>query len=284
MSLPPDPDARMDLPDHDLVDRDATRDSEAAAADHDHLVAHEMHPLAIRWMHWVNFPLLFIMMWSGLRIYWANDIYVAGIGTWEFFAFFPKQFYEVLDAPFKLAKGMAFHFSFGWLFALNGLAYVTYLAISGQWRHLVPDRRALTVEAPQVVAHDLHLRDEAPPQGRYNAAQQVTYTLVILMGALVVASGLAILKPTQATLLTTLLGGYEFARFLHFASFIGFALFFVLHVLQIARAGLGNFLSMITGYVLESRAADFDPQRRRGDDREPPTSDDSSTPTTEVPA
>ena len=30
------------------------------------------HPLAIRWMHWINFPVLFTMMWSGLLIYW-ND-------------------------------------------------------------------------------------------------------------------------------------------------------------------------------------------------------------------
>ena len=27
------------------------------------------HPLAIRWMHWVNFPVLFTMIWSGLLIY-----------------------------------------------------------------------------------------------------------------------------------------------------------------------------------------------------------------------
>ena len=28
------------------------------------------HPLAIRWMHWINFPVLFVMIWSGLLIYW----------------------------------------------------------------------------------------------------------------------------------------------------------------------------------------------------------------------
>lgn len=262
------------------------RDGPVPDRDQD-VVAREVHPLAIRWMHWINFPLLAIMMWSGLRIYWANDVYVAGIGSWEFFSFFPAWVYEGLDAPFKLAKGMAFHFNFGWLFAINGLAYVTYLAVSGQWRHLVPDRRAALVEAPRVVAHDLHLRDEAPPQGRYNAAQQVTYTLVVLMGALVVASGVAILKPSQANLLTFLLGGYEFARFLHFASFIGFFLFFVLHVVQVARAGWGNFLAMITGVVRESRAADFDPERRRSSGRDgpdPTPRDQQATTTDEVTA
>jgi hypothetical protein len=29
------------------------------------------HPLAIRWFHWINFPLLGLMIWSGLLIYWA---------------------------------------------------------------------------------------------------------------------------------------------------------------------------------------------------------------------
>jgi len=28
------------------------------------------HLLAIRWLHWINFPLLFLMIWSGLLIYW----------------------------------------------------------------------------------------------------------------------------------------------------------------------------------------------------------------------
>ena len=28
------------------------------------------HLLAIRWLHWINFPLLFLMIWSRLLIYW----------------------------------------------------------------------------------------------------------------------------------------------------------------------------------------------------------------------
>jgi len=26
------------------------------------------HPLAIRWQHWINFPLLTMMIWSGMLI------------------------------------------------------------------------------------------------------------------------------------------------------------------------------------------------------------------------
>jgi cytochrome b subunit of formate dehydrogenase len=30
------------------------------------------HQLAIRWFHWINVPVLFLMIWSGLLIYWSN--------------------------------------------------------------------------------------------------------------------------------------------------------------------------------------------------------------------
>ena len=38
------------------------------------------HRLAARWFHWINFPLLFLMIWSGLMIYWANDVYAISAG------------------------------------------------------------------------------------------------------------------------------------------------------------------------------------------------------------
>jgi hypothetical protein len=34
---------------------------------------------------------------------------------------------------------------------------------------------------------------------------------------------------------------------------IGLSLFFVVHVLQVLRAGWGNFRSMVSGYVIERR-------------------------------
>lgn len=222
----------------------------------------ETHTRASRWMHWINFPLLFIMIWSGLRIYWASDVYAFGLGNWTLFHFFPDGFYAALDLDRHLARGIAFHFSFGWLFALNGAAYLGYLAVSGQWRHLVPDRFSFG-EVKDVVLHDIGMRDEAPHQGRYNAAQQITYTLIIAMGAFIVITGLAILKSTQLSWLTTLLGGYRSARLLHFATTIGFVLFFVLHLVQVARAGVGNLMSMITGYEVDRRG------RPRAERKEP---------------
>lgn len=198
-------------------------------------------------MHWINFPLLTVMIWSGLLIYWAYDPYRIGWGDWTLFAFFPNGFYEALDLDRKLARGMAYHYFFGWLFFVNGLLYVLYTAVSGEWRHLVPDRRSWK-EAFQVVLHDLRIRKEAPPQGRYNAAQKISYTAVIVMGAGSILTGLAIYKPTQLALLTTLFGGYEMARLVHFALTILYVAFFVVHIAQVVRSGWWNFWSMVMGY------------------------------------
>jgi thiosulfate reductase cytochrome b subunit len=205
------------------------------------------HPRAIRWMHWINVPVLCVMIWSGLLIYWANDVYVLGLGGVNLFHFFPDWFYRVLGLEHALAAGMAYHFTFMWLFAVNGLAYVLYTFISGAWRHLLPNRHTPR-EAWHTVLHDLGLRKAPLPRAKFNGAQRLAYTGVILMGAGSLVTGLAIYKPTQLAWLTGLLGGYAWARAEHFALTVGYVLFFVIHIAQVIRAGWNNFRAMVTGY------------------------------------
>src|SRR5439155_21229278 len=116
-----------------------------------------------------------------------------------------------------------------------GLLYVVYTLLSGEWRYLVPNRHSFR-EAIQVVLHDLRLSRVEPPPRKFNAAQQIAYTTVVLMGAGSLLTGLAIYKPVQFTWLTQLLGGYEWARWEHFWLMVGYVLFFVIHVVQVARA------------------------------------------------
>jgi thiosulfate reductase cytochrome b subunit len=213
------------------------------------LYLEKKHPRLIRWSHWLNVPLLAVMIWSGLLIYWANDVYRIGYGDWTLFHFFPDWFYNKLELDASLAKGMAWHFLFMWLFALNGLFYVLYTFISGEWRHLLP-RWGSFREAWQVVLHDLHLSKIEPPRRKFNAAQQFAYTGVILMGAGSLVSGLAIYKPVQLGWLTALLGGYEWARWEHFWLMIGYLVFFLVHITQVIRAGWNNFRAMVSGYEL----------------------------------
>lgn len=205
------------------------------------------HPLAIRWFHWVNFPILLMMVWSGMLIYWANDIYRLGWGNQTVLKFFPKSFNEALNIPFRLAEGMSLHFFFMWLFALNGLCYVLALWISGQWKWILPNKRSLK-ESFFVVLHSLRLRKKLPEQVKYNAAQRMAYSTVIVLGILMLLNGLAIYKPVQLNWLCALFGGYETARMIHFIITILFVLFFLVHVIQVILHGWNNFRAMLTGY------------------------------------
>ena len=210
-----------------------------------HLV--HKHPLAIRWFHWLNFPLLAVMIWSGLLIYWAYDPYAVKLFGHTVFKFFPEWFYQKYHIKRRLAEGMAFHFVFMWLFAVNGALYVLYTLFSGEWRYLLPKKSSWR-EAWLVLLHDLHLRKTAPPQNKYNAAQRIAYSAVIVMGLGSLLTGLAIYKPVQLYWLVFLCGGYKTARLIHFALTIGYCLFFVIHIVQVILAGWQNFISMIRGF------------------------------------
>ncbi len=240
------------------------------------------HPLAIRWMHWINFPVLATMIWSGLLIYWGdskidgshhNQVYRVGIGKWTLFRFFPEWFWTWFPvslrfwepgwhgAAYNITMGLGYHFFFMWFFMLNGLAYVIYTLASGEWRYLVPTKNSFK-EAIQVTLYDLHIRKKPLPHRKFNGAQQIAYTAVILMGLGSLVTGLAIYKPSQAHLITLALGGYEMARWFHFWLTMGYCVFFVIHVSQVAKAGWNNFRSMVSGYeVVPANEPSYTPDR-----------------------
>lgn len=210
----------------------------------------EKHPLAIRWFHWLNFPIMIVMVGSGLLIYWANDIYRIGFGDMTLVKFFPDNFYKTLDIPFHLADGMAFHFFFMWFFFINGLLYVLYLLFSGEWRTIFPNKRSFG-DGLQVFLHDIGLQKKVPEYNVYNGAQKIIYTATIFMGLIMLLSGLAIYKPIQLSWLTKIFGGYEGARLTHFVVTLLFVLFFVVHIVQVIRAGWNNFRGMVAGFRVE---------------------------------
>ena len=191
-------------------------------------------------------------------IYWAssddqlsNGVYRIGWGKTTLFHFFPHGFWRALGLAQQLAKGMAWHFFFMWFFAINGVLYVLYTIVSGEWRFLVPDRHSLA-GAFQVLLHDLHLRKTLPPFVRYNPAQRIAYSLIILMGGASLVTGAVVYRPVQLGWLTAVLGGYQWARAEHFWLTIGYVLFFAVHVAQVARAGWRNFRGMVAGADVEA--------------------------------
>jgi thiosulfate reductase cytochrome b subunit len=100
----------------------------------------------------------------------------------------------------------------------------------------------------------MKVKKQAPPQGKYNAAQRISYTVVLVMTFIIIVSGFAIYKPSQLYPLPLLFGGYQGARVVHFTMTVGLFLFFLVHIVQVIRSGWGNFRSMVTGYQIERKA------------------------------
>jgi thiosulfate reductase cytochrome b subunit len=121
-----------------------------------------------------------------------------------------------------------------------------YTIFSGEWRYLLPGKKSFK-EAGQVLLHDLHIRRYKLPPNKYNAAQRILYTTVIIMGIGSVVTGFAIYRPVQLNWLVLLCGGYEAARMEHFILTIGYVLFFLIHIVQVVKTGWQNFKAMITG-------------------------------------
>jgi len=210
------------------------------------VVVRAKHPLWIRWAHWINFPILTLMVFSGVLIYWAHRPYTP---------FLPDGFWKFLGVNNRLAEGMSYHFALAWIFIVNGVLYLGYLVISGEWRELLPRPRHFK-DALLVTLHDLGLRKELPPQGKFNGAQRIAYSSILALGVVAVASGFAIYKPIQFGPLRALFGGYEGARLVHFLVAVGFIAFFGVHIAQVVRAGWNNFQAMVTGWEVEHERKD----------------------------
>jgi len=187
------------------------------------------------------------MLWSGLLIYWAHDPYDLVVFGYTVFHFFPDWFYELTGAKFSLATGMGWHFVIQWVFIANGLMYCAWLALSGHWKEILPNKIRYFTEALQVTLHDVGLVKKLPPQGMFNAAQRFAYTSIPLFGALATLSGWAMYKPVQMGWLLHLFGTYEIARGVHFITALLFVGFILVHVAQVLKAGVKHLSAMFLG-------------------------------------
>lgn len=201
----------------------------------------QLHPAWLRILHWVTFYTLLVMVWSGMLIYWAYPTYK--IGSWSVI---PKSWFKVLGLESQLANGLAYHFNFMWILMAAGVFYLLFSTLFKNWKNLLPvpsDGKQLW----QMGLHSLGLRKELPVQGKYNPAQKLAYFTTILALALVVASGWAIYKPARLFWMAEALGGYRNARLIHFGCTLYLVFFFIIHVIQVVRAGWRNFSAMVTG-------------------------------------
>ncbi len=209
-----------------------------------------LHPAWLRITHWLSFYTLLVMFWSGMLIYWAYPVYKISVGG-NSFRIVPKPVFAALGMEFRLAEGMAYHFNFMWILMGVGFVYLVLSLVQGNWRNLFPtlsDFRGVF----QMMLFTFGFRKEAPAQGKYNPAQKMAYFTSVFALILVAVSGWAIYKPARLWFLTSLFGGYENARAVHFIATAYLFLFFIVHVVQVIRAGWTNFSAMVTGGETES--------------------------------
>ena len=190
-----------------------------------------VHPLVVRVSHWINALAILLLVLSGWRIYNASPL-------------FGLRFPDDWTLGGWLAGAIQWHFAAMWLLAINGLVYVVYGTVSGHFR------RKLLPLSPFAVLHDVALA----LRGRlshgdltvYNAAQRVAYLSAIVLGIVMVLSGLVIWKPVQFHTLGLLMGDYEGARYVHFFAMLALVLFVAVHVVMVAVVPR-TFASMFTG-------------------------------------
>jgi thiosulfate reductase cytochrome b subunit len=176
-----------------------------------------VHPLHVRVTHWINAAAVLIMVGSGWQIYNASPL-------------FPFTFPSALTLGGWLAGGLLWHFAAMWLLVANGLVYLFVGLVTGRLRRkLLPIRPAqMFRDLGAALAGRLGHADLAV----YNAVQKALYLGVLLAGALIVASGLAMWKPVQLPWLAAMLGGYEGARLVHFFAMAAIVAFLFVHVVM----------------------------------------------------
>jgi len=250
------------------------------------------HHLLVRWSHWLNVPILLGLTLSGMSIYWASPVYhhkpdpttgnvdfVPDVGTWicthvpglHHYSSPPDWVYNHMSlGPYLLADALRLHWFFAYLFMLNGLVYIAGLALSGEWRALLP--RLTDVRGAQNMAWYyagkpvamLLRRTWLHPRfaTKYNALQRLAYFCAPVAGCLSVATGWSIHKPMQLHWLAAIFGGYDAARTWHFWLMWLFILFVVPHVILVFADGWDTQRSMIVGSSARvHRSEDFENER-----------------------
>jgi thiosulfate reductase cytochrome b subunit len=176
-----------------------------------------IHPAWLRITHWINAIAVMMMIGSGWEIYNASPLFRFD---------FPKS----ITLGGWLAGALLWHFAAMWLLVVNGLVYVTLGVLTGRFRRkLLPIRPGEVVADARAALRGQLSHDDLSV---YNAVQKLLYLGVILAGVVVVLSGLAIWKPVQLQELTALLGGYDFARYVHFVAMAAIVGFLLIHVIM----------------------------------------------------
>lgn len=159
--------------------------------------------------------------------------------------------------------GRNYHYLFAWVFVINGIVYLAWNGWQKKfYRKMLPSRDQLTsLNLKKELA--AHLRFQAPvgnEAARYNLLQKLSYLLVLfVLFPFMIISGFAQMPAFTAISpeLIDLFGGRQTARTLHVFCSVVLVLFVIVHIVEVAVAGIVNQMrSMITGKYAVDNGAD----------------------------
>jgi thiosulfate reductase cytochrome b subunit len=134
-----------------------------------------------------------------------------------------------------------------WIYVGSGLVYVAYETFSGNYRQVLFTHRDVAGVWP-MIRHYFLFGKKPEVNEPYNALQKQAYTAAIVLGVLSVLTGVAIWKPVQLSWLAWLMGGFHWARLLHFLVMWAMLAFVFGHLIMVVLHGWNNFVSMLTGW------------------------------------
>ena len=189
----------------------------ATTKQHPAITPKVIQPAWVRVMHWINAVAIILMIMSGLQIYDASPLFKS------------LNFSPTITLGGWLAGALLWHFAAMWLLVVNGLAYLAVGFATGRFaRKLLPiSPGGVISDAAAALTGKLSHADLS----QYNQVQKLLYAGIIVVGIVIVLSGLSIWKPVQLQYLTALFGGYDIARYVHFFCMSAIVAFLAIHVL-----------------------------------------------------
>jgi thiosulfate reductase cytochrome b subunit len=174
-----------------------------------------IQPAWVRIMHWLNAIAMVMMIMSGWQIYNASPL-------------FGFRFSHSVTLGGWLGGALLWHFAAMWLLMINGLAYLVTGIATGRFRTKLLPITAKGVAGDVKAALTFRLAHD--DLSTYNYVQRLLYAGIILVGIVVVLSGLSIWKPVQLHWLVSLFGDYDRARYVHFFCMAAICLFLIVHL------------------------------------------------------
>jgi thiosulfate reductase cytochrome b subunit len=179
------------------------------------MAAKVIQPAWVRALHWTNAVAMVLMIMSGWQIYNASPL-------------FGFSFPASITLGGWLGGALLWHFAAMWLLMVNGLIYLALGFSTGRFRRkLLPITPAGVISDTKAALTGKLSHDDL---SKYNYVQKLLYAGIIVVGIVIVLSGLSIWKPVQLQYLTALFGGYDAARYVHFICMALIVGFMVVHV------------------------------------------------------